>query len=235
MKGNVATAGAALYRCPVTKTSPSGPPPALADFLKAKTWALHAEAEKSGIVADIIRQRVAMADYLNFLQNLIEIYTALEQETSWLERYNSLQAFFTPQLFRRAHLTHDYETLLSHHPDITRRKIHPVTRAYCDHITRSQNIMSSAMLAHLYVRYLGDLNGGQVLRRLLRSSLGLTDECLTFYTFVDIQDIQHFRCGFRAALNEIILTEPAQDAASRAAMEAFRFNITLSAACQTNS
>lgn len=215
------------------KPFPSAPPPPLADLLKAETWSLHAEAEKTGIVADIIRQRVQMVDYLNFIQNLREIYKTLESEMSWLSRFEPLRVFFTSSLFRHQHLNHDYETLLSQHSALDVGRIHPVTRTYCAHIRDSQTNKPAAMLAHIYVRYLGDLNGGQVLRRLLKSSLDLTDECLTFYSFLDIQDLHKFRTGLRETLNRIALSEEERDEVSFAAMDAFRFNIAVSKMCQS--
>jgi len=89
------------------------------------------------------------------------------------------------------------------------------------------------MLAHIYVRYLGDLNGGQIMQRLLKCSLNLTEDCLTFYAFPDIEDIAEFRSNFRDMLNRIVLTEVERDAVSKAAMETFSFNIVLSAKCRS--
>ncbi|MDB2439773.1 biliverdin-producing heme oxygenase [Hellea sp.] len=211
--------------------SDSGLP--LVDFLKESTWALHTEAEKTGVVADIIRQRVVMKGYLNFIHNLIEVYKALESETAWLSNYAPLQKLFTPALHRHKQLEHDYEKLLSLNAEIPSDKIHAETRNYCEHIRHSQKHVPVAMLAHIYVRYLGDLNGGQVLRRLLKSSLGLSDDSLTFYAFPDINDLADFRTNFRETLNKTIVTETERQSAKQAAMDAFKFNIALSKACQS--
>ncbi|MDA8708771.1 biliverdin-producing heme oxygenase [Hellea sp.] len=211
--------------------SDSGLP--LVDFLKESTWALHTEAEKTGVVADIIRQRVVMKDYLNFIQNLSEVYKALESETDWLGDYAPLQDFFTPALHRHKQLEHDYKKLRALNSAIPSGEIHDETRNYCKHIRHSQKHVPVAMLAHIYVRYLGDLNGGQVLQRLLKSSLDLSDDCLSFYAFPGISDITQFRLNFRETLNRTIVTEAELQSTKQAAMDAFKFNIALSMACQS--
>ena len=205
----------------------------LADFLKAKTWSLHTEAEKTGVVSDIVHQRVLLNDYLNYIQNLREIYETLESETRWLGHYDEVGEFFTSSLFRSTHLKHDYENLRSRQPPMPSTGLHPVTRSYCEHILQAQKQRPAAMLAHIYVRYLGDLNGGLIMQRLLKSSLNLTEDCLTFYAFPDIEDIAEFRSNFRDTLNRVVLTEVERHAVSKAAMETFSFNIVLSAKCRS--
>ena len=207
----------------------------LADFLKTGTWPLHQAAEKTGVVSDILRQQVSMRDYVNYVQNLIEIYKTLESETAWIKNHASLADFFTSALYRQSQLEHDYSQLLSLNGSTPITVIHDDTRRYCEHIRHSQRHAASAMLAHIYVRYLGDLNGGQVLHRLLQSSLGLKDDCLTFYAFPKIQDIQTFRTDFRMALNSIVLSPAESDIAHQAALDAFQFNINLSMKCQSKS
>ena len=206
---------------------------ALADYLKASTWPLHSEAESTGVVADILHQRVRLADYLNFAQNLSEVYSALERETDWLRQYPKLQEYVSPMIYRRSQLEHDKVQLLASNSFISLKPIYAVTLDYCEHIRQAQNNSPAAMLAHIYVRYLGDLNGGQVLERLVKSALGVPDDCLTFYDFQKIENLKQFTLEFREALNVILLTEAERMAAAQSAMAAFRFNIALSGACQS--
>lgn len=207
----------------------------LADDLKTHTWSLHAEAETTGVVAAIIQRRVILRDYLEFLQNLAEIYSALESEMTWLDEYPSLQKLLTPAVFRGPHIRQDYDNLRGLNPSVPAGRIHPAAQSYMAHITRARTDAPPAMLAHIYVRYLGDLNGGRVLQRLVRTSLGVPEDCLSFYAFPDIPDLRGFTAEFREALNEISLSNADRGVARKAALEAFKFNIALSRDCESQA
>ncbi len=84
----------------------------------------------------------------------------------------------------------------------------------------------SRLLAHAYVRYMGDLSGGQILKRLLAQSLKLPPQCLTFYDFPQIPDMTLFKEAFREALDRAPVSDGAPVVAEAA--EAFRLNIALS-------
>ena len=78
--------------------------------------------------------------------------------------------------------------------------LQPATRAY---IRRIDNADEAQLAAHAYVRYLGDLNGGAIIKRLLRDSLELAEAELMFYEFGGIADRAAFCDQFRAALDSL--------------------------------
>lgn len=58
--------------------------------------------------------------------------------------------------------------------------------AYTSHLAALSSHDPSLLLAHAYVRYLGDLSGGQIMKRKLRRAYGLEgddNKGLTFYDF----------------------------------------------------
>ena len=57
------------------------------------------------------------------------------------------------------------------------------------------------LVSHAYVRYFGDLSGGQVLKRLLGQSMALPPEALTLYDFPGISDPQAFKDEMRNAID----------------------------------
>ncbi len=59
------------------------------------------------------------------------------------------------------------------------------------------------LVAHAYTRYLGDLSGGQLLRRGAAKSLGIPESGpgLAFYNFPDVPDINACKYMFRARLD----------------------------------
>ena len=87
------------------------------------------------------------------------------------------------------------------------------------------------LIAHAYVRYLGDLSGGQVLRRLLSESLGLGPDELSFYDFGSEAAADSRTVTYLAAIDAAGRDlAPRVDAIVEEAAEAFRCNILVSEA-----
>lgn len=97
----------------------------------------------------------------------------------------------------------------------------PVTEAYVVELGHSADDPAS-LVGHHYVRYLGDLSGGQIIARLVRRRYGLEDG-LTFYDF-DIPKPKTYKDGYRAALDALPLDERGRRAALDAAVRAFELN-----------
>ena len=100
--------------------------------------------------------------------------------------------------------------------------------AICCPPTRRWNAGSSGIGPHAYVRYLGDLNGGQILKRVLGKALALGPAHLSFYDFPAIADLTAFtglyRTAFDTAGGQIAAVQPLLDEADAA----FQFNIDIS-------
>lgn len=200
----------------------------LADRFKKETWDLHTEAETTGFINQILRGTASLRQYIRFLENLKPVYETMESSSEWLTRFPALRLYIGDGIARTAAITHDLERLSARsdaHPPAT---LFPNTRSYQAHIQQAQRQDHPAMLAHIYVRYLGDVNGGLVLQRLLGQHLNLPADCLTFYNFPKIKDLSTFKTDFRAALNGISLNDRDEQHAIAAAKNAFRFNIELS-------
>jgi heme oxygenase len=84
----------------------------------------------------------------------------------------------------------------------------------------------AGLIAHAYVRYLGDLNGGKVLRRFLQRALDLPDRHLAFYRFPAIDNQAEWVERIRALLDSTLPAEDHDDALATAAA-AFELNIAL--------
>lgn len=200
----------------------------LADLLKSETWNLHKEAETTGFINQVLRGTASLPGYISFLKNLKPIYEKMESSRRWLETYPSLKPYIGEPIAR----THAIETDLEHLRTLCKEPVCPAifpnTLTYQADIEKALTQNHPAMLAHIYVRYLGDLNGGLVLQRLLGKNLGLPEECLNFYNFPKIDNVSGFKKDFRKALNDIALPEDDEDRAIEAAKNAFRFNVALS-------
>ena len=78
-----------------------------------------------------------------------------------LEKYGLHNSLFrdTPNLLRAEHILYDFKSF-----EIDTPKITDSTKEYIEHI---ESIQDEAMklYAHIYVRHMGDLSGGQMIRR----------------------------------------------------------------------
>ena len=67
--------------------------------------------------------------------------------------------------------------------------LQPAAARYRRRLVELETGQPDLLLAHAYVRYLGDLSGGQILQRLLAKSLALTPQQLSFYDFPRFDDL----------------------------------------------
>jgi heme oxygenase (biliverdin-producing, ferredoxin) len=180
-------------------TPPEPRPPVLAERLRLETRALHAEAERSGVMADLLRGRLGRATYCALLRNLHAIYAALEAALGAHRADALIGAVQSPSLCREAALAADLVAL--HGPDWRDEiAVAPATAAYVARLQALAAAGAPALVAHAYVRYLGDLHGGQLLKRRVAGQLGLQDEGTRFYEFGDAGQVQALIARFRAAL-----------------------------------
>jgi heme oxygenase len=62
-------------------------------------------------------------------------------------------------------------------------------------------------VAHAYTRYLGDLSGGQLLKKIAQRAMNLSSgDGLAFYEFNSISDEQEFKQNYKRAMDSLPLT-----------------------------
>ena len=105
-------------------------------------------------------------------------------------------------------------------------------RDYATRVTAAAKGSGDRLIGHAYVRYFGDLNGGQILKRRLETSIDLPPGSLSFYDFPNIDDMQAFLRSYREALDRSALSGLDHDLTVESAIEAFSLNIRLSQAVQ---
>jgi heme oxygenase (biliverdin-producing, ferredoxin) len=198
----------------------------LSDMLRERTRRLHAMAERSGVFADILQRKVNRSSYALLLRNLLPAYECLEAELSIRRTHPVLGVFANRSLRRSDRLRNDLRNIEG--PGWERSV--PLLKsgsAYAISIERAAAGDGLRLASHAYVRYFGDLSGGQVLKQLLRKSLSLSADALTVYSFPDT-DMKTLKGELRAALDHAGRISDDPHMLVVEAMTAFEHNIGVS-------
>lgn len=176
-------------------------PPGLAERLREETRLLHAEVERAGIMPALLRGEVDRAGYCRLLRNLFEIYRALEDALPRHAGRPEVAAILIPDLFRAGTLADDLVAL--HGPDWEQElALGPAAHAYGERLREIDRVDPARLVAHAYVRYLGDLSGGQILNRVVGKRLALAGESgRRFYRFGDLSQVHELAARFRLGLD----------------------------------
>lgn len=200
----------------------------LPERLKSGTRVLHAAAERSGAMARLLAGTLERERYCVLLRSLHAIYAALEAALE-LRADDPLVAPVCLQgLARREALAADLQVL---HGEGWRQALPlpPSAHRYARRLRRLARWHPALLAAHAYVRYLGDLHGGQVLRGLVARRFGLAVGSGTaFYAFGDRSATQALVVAFRHGLAEIGRRDPARvESLVREAQRAFEAHCRL--------
>jgi heme oxygenase (biliverdin-producing, ferredoxin) len=201
---------------------------ALPQRLKDATRSWHARAERSGVMAELLSRRISRGAYLALLHNLHAIYRALEAAQTRLQQpLADLGAHLPAALQRAAALQSDLLAL-----DGAAHAAPPVPAAaeYAQRLDALHERDAHLLLAHAYVRYLGDLHGGQLLRPLVRAVFALddhSDEGTHFYDFGSAAAVHALRTELRAQLGAARLSPAQADAVQAEAVWAFEAHCRL--------
>lgn len=166
----------------------------IATLLREGTAEAHERAEHSQGAGWLTRGELDRDEYVRFLMMLYHVYDSFERAIDRHASHPVLQPTYNPTLLARtASLSADIAYLLQT-PESTWQS-HPIhiqlmsdpplaLTQYTDRLNTLADTDPAPLLAHAYVRYLGDLSGGQFIRRRLAKAYNLEDGAgLSFYDF----------------------------------------------------
>lgn len=127
--------------------------------LKDLTWEKHKEAESQPFIKSIFKKQVDLEKYTDYLNQLVGVYHCMEFHANELGIFDGIQ-----EIRRARAIELDYFELLGED-----KKIGPLKTSTRNYISYLDSIAGDKqkILAHVYVRHMGDMFGGQMLAKLL--------------------------------------------------------------------
>ena len=202
---------------------------ALAGQLREGTKKSHTMAENTGFVACFLKGVVEKTSYRKLIGDLYFVYKAMEEEIDRLvqEDHPVIKHIGFKELFRRQTLEKDLEFYYGNNW-LDQIKISESAKSYVDRIRLVANESPELLVGHHYTRYIGDLSGGQILKKIAKKALNLRgDDGLNFYEFKLIEDEKLFKQSYSETLNKLPIDQKIADNIIEEANEAFAYNMNM--------
>jgi heme oxygenase (biliverdin-producing, ferredoxin) len=197
----------------------------LATKLREGTKKAHTMAENTGFIACFLKGTVEKNSYRKLVANLYFVYSAMEEEMHRHRNHPLLAKMYFPELDRKESLEKD---LAFYYGPNWRDQVAPseATKSYVSRIRQVSEQNPELLISHLYTRYLGDLSGGQILKKIAQNGMNLTDGSGTnFYEFRQIDDEKAFKKVYRQTLDELPVNNADTDRIVDEANDAFGMNM----------
>lgn len=178
----------------------------LALQLREGTQQSHTMAENTAFMKCFLKGIVEREPFRKLLANLYFVYSTLEAELRRYQHHPVVGPIYFPELDRQGALEKD---LAFYYGENWRSEIAPLAsgQIYVDRIRAVAETDPALLIAHAYVRYMGDLSGGQSLRNIIRSALNLPpNEGTQLHEFEQIPTVEArraFKGTYRDALNRL--------------------------------
>ncbi|XP_028388688.1 heme oxygenase 1 [Phyllostomus discolor] len=201
----------------------------LSEALKEATKEVHTQAENAEFMRNFQKGQVTREGFKLVMASLYHVYKALEEEIE-RNKGNPVYAplYFPEELHRGPALERD----MAFWYGPRWQEAVPYTQATERYVRRLHEVgrrEPELLVAHTYTRYLGDLSGGQVLKKIAQKALDLpgSGEGLAFFTFPNIASATKFKQLYRSRMNSLEMTPEVRERAIEEAKTSFLLNIQL--------
>lgn len=165
----------------------------------------HDKVEQAAVIRAIFDGSISEKEYMDYLACLYEVYSQLEKELCLQESNPQVAPLIIPDIFRASTIKADLKAFgdEGHKPN-------QQAREYRAHLQFLGQYRPHLLIAHAYLRYLGDLFGGQMIARKLKERF---DDKLNFHDFTALCQAQKiknptvFAIKFREILDALPLDE----------------------------
>lgn len=199
----------------------------LAIKLRSGTQHSHSETENIGFMKCFVKGLVDRNCFAKFLSNLYFVYSELELAIENHKNHPCIGMIYFPELNRKNNLEKDLEF---YYGSDWENKIAPSPEAqnYISRIREVSEKQPELLIGHAYTRYMGDLSGGQMLQKVVQSTLNLEGyQGTSFYNFEQIPDKKAFKDKYRQALDKVPVDEKTAEKIVLEANKSFSFNMKI--------
>ncbi len=199
----------------------------LAIKLRSGTEQSHAATENIGFMKCFVKGVVDRSCFAKFLSNLYFVYSELEAAVKNHKNHPYVSIVYFPELNRKANLEKD---LQFYYGSDWQNKIAPLTSTqnYISRIREVSQKQPELLIGHAYTRYMGDLSGGQVLQKVVQSTLNLSGyQGTSFYNFELMPDKKEFKNRYRQALDKVPVDDTTAEKIVAEANKSFSFNMQI--------
>nr|YP_009488750.1 heme oxygenase [Grateloupia filicina]AWD77324.1 heme oxygenase [Grateloupia filicina] len=199
----------------------------LAQQLREGTTKSHSMAENVIFVKSFLGGVVDKKSYRKLVANLFFVYKAIEEEIEKNKSHVAIKSIYFPELHRGLSLSQDLEY---YYGSDWEDRVQPssATQVYIDRIHNIGTNQPELLIAHAYTRYMGDLSGGQILKKIAKNAMQLPETLGTaFYNFDAIVDDEAFKIVYRNALDNVPLNNQQIDQIIAEANIAFNLNMKI--------
>lgn len=205
----------------MARPHPSAAPTGLALRLREATADAHTAAERTAFVRHLFKGTLPRDGYVAFIRALYPVYEALEAAMASATADPAVGMAYDPTLNRTAALARDLAWFAG--PDWASLPVAAPAAAYARHLRDLATRAPAGLTAHAYVRYLGDLSGGQLMGKRVATRYDAGDAGTNFYSFPGIGDIDARKHQYRGMLAALPLDAAQQDLVVQEAITGFDF------------
>lgn len=163
----------------------------LSQIVRDASKEIHDATERSPFMTALLKGNLPSDAYFDYIAQLAPIYETIE-------KWNGKLPFFDRRLDR-------FERIIADLEYIGTRVVCDETIEYVKHINSLIEEKDEVrLLAHHYVRYLGDLSGGQAIGALVARNLSIPPSFMSFYDFDGIGDRVRYKETYRENLDALI-------------------------------
>jgi heme oxygenase len=194
--------------------------------LRDASMAAHSHAESSPFFAQLFDGTLPLADYVVLVVQLRAVYAALEAPAERMRTDPVVAPFVVDALHRSAAYDRDLAVLTARLPGIC-LDLSPATASFVARLGQVAN-RPHQWVAHHYTRYLGDLSGGQQMRKAAEAAYGLGEgNGSDAYRFPGLGAPGAFKRDYRARLDTAAWTPGQKEEVLEEVLTAYQLNTAL--------